>query len=208
MFGRRREPDPPEITEEEVKKFEAPEVKKPEPVKPAFTPAAATKIGEGITMIGNFDTKDPVEINGTLRGNIRSTSSVAISKNGSLIGEAALDSMKVDGRIDGTVLCNASAVFTSTGSMKGNLSTGTLRTDAGSNFEGKLNMIPKKPKPAPAPAPKAEEPLQEAVGKAAQEAETAAHTAAAQAKAGGEPVYETLADAIRAKEAAQKATNR
>ncbi len=163
LFGKKKEPDPPVITEEEAKKFEAPEVKEPEPqpVKPVFTPAATTKIGEGITMIGNFDTKDPVEINGTLRGNIRSTSSVTISKNGSLIGEAALDSMKVDGRIDGTVLCNASAVFTSTGSMKGNLSTGTLKTDDGAVFEGKLNMLPPKkaaPKPAgPKPQP-AEEP--------------------------------------------------
>ena len=148
MFGRKREPDPPEITEEEVKKFEEPEVKEPEPVKPVFKPAAATKIGEGITMIGNFDTKDPVEINGILRGNIRSTSSVAISKNGALIGEAALDSMKVEGRIDGTVLCNASATFSSTGSMKGNLSTGTLKTEDGAVFEGKLNMLPPKKTPA------------------------------------------------------------
>ena len=165
MFGRRKEPDPPVITEEEAKKFEAPEEKAPEPVKPVFTPAASTKIGEGITMIGNFDTKDPVEINGTLRGNIRSTNSVAITKNGSLIGEAALDSMKVDGRIDGTVLCNASAVFTSTGSMKGNLSTGTLRTDDGAVFEGKLNMLPPKKaaaKPAETkPAAEAPKPAEE-----------------------------------------------
>ena len=145
MFGRRREPDPPVITEEELRTFEEPEViKEPEPEKPVFKPAPTTKIGEGITMIGNFDTKDPVEINGILRGNIRSTSSVAISKSGALIGEAALDSMKVDGRIDGTVLCNASAVFSSTGSMKGNLSTGTLKTDDGAVFEGKLNMLPPK----------------------------------------------------------------
>ena len=169
MFGRRKEPDPPAITEEEAKKFEEPEViKEPEPVKPVFKPASTTKIGEGITMIGNFDTKDPVEINGILRGNIRSTSSVAISKNGALIGEAALDSMKVEGRIDGTVLCNASATFSSTGSMKGNLSTGTLKTEDGAVFEGKLNMLPPKktaPKPPvqeakpvsqPAPAPAAQ----------------------------------------------------
>ncbi len=162
IFGWKKEPDPPVITEEEAKKFVEPDViKEPEPVKPVFTPAAATKIGEGITMIGNFDTKDPVEINGTLRGNIRSTSSVAISKNGSLIGEAALDSMKVDGRIDGTVLCNASAVFTSTGSMKGNLSTGTLKTDDGAVFEGKLNMLPPKKAAAPKPAPAAPKPAEE-----------------------------------------------
>ena len=143
MFGRKKEPEPPVINEEEIKKFEEP-VREPEPVKPVFKPAPTTKIGEGITMIGNFDTKDPVEIKGTLRGNIRSTSSVAISEKGSLIGEAALDSMKVEGRIDGTVLCNQSAEFSSTGSMKGNLSTGTLKTADGAVFEGKLNMLPPK----------------------------------------------------------------
>ena len=69
--------------------------------------------------------------------------------------------MKVDGRIDGTVLCNASAVFTSTGSMKGNLSTGTLKTDDGAVFEGKLNMLPPKKAAAPKPAPAAPKPAEE-----------------------------------------------
>ncbi len=192
MFGRKKEPEAP--VKEVAEKIEAVVEEKPaEPPKPAFVPAPATRIGEGITMVGNFDTKDPVEIRGIVRGNIKSSSSVSIAKNGALIGEAALDSMKVEGRIDGTVLCAQDAVFTSTGSMKGNLSTGTLRTDAGSNFEGKLNMIPKKP--AAKPAALAEAP-----------AANAAPTAAAQVRRDADPVYETLADAIRAKEAAQKAT--
>ncbi|MBQ9890540.1 MAG: polymer-forming cytoskeletal protein [Firmicutes bacterium] len=192
MFGRKKEPEAP--VKEVAEKIEAVVEEKPaEPPKPAFVPAPATRIGEGITMVGNFDTKDPVEIRGIVRGNIKSSSSVSIAKNGALIGEAALDSMKVEGRIDGTVLCAQDAVFTSTGSMKGNLSTGTLRTDAGSNFEGKLNMIPKKP--AAKPAAPAEAP-----------AANAAPAAAAQVRRDADPVYETLADAIRAKEAAQKAT--
>ena len=62
--------------------------------------------------------------------------------------------------IDGTVLCNASAVFTSTGSMKGNLSTGTLKTDDGAVFEGKLNMLPPK-KAAAKPAERKQEPAEE-----------------------------------------------
>lgn len=163
MFGRKKEPEPPVINEEELKKFQEP-VSEPEPVKPVFKPAPTTKIGEGITMIGNFDTKDPVEIKGTLRGNIRSTSSVAISEHGALIGEAALDSMKVEGRIDGTVLCNQSAEFSSTGSMKGNLSTGTLKTADGAVFEGKLNMLPPRKE---APAKKAPEAAPQAKAQAA-----------------------------------------
>ena len=147
MFGRKKGPETPEIIEETNVVEEAPA---PEPPKPVFKPAPTTKIGKGIVMIGNFDTKDPVEINGTLRGNIRSTSSVAISGSGALFGEAALDSMRVEGRIDGTVICTQDAVFSSTGSMKGNLSTGTLKTADGAAFEGKLNMLPPK-KPAPQP---------------------------------------------------------
>ena len=195
MFGKKKETEAPikEVVEE-IKPVEEP--KKPE--KPVFVPAAATRIGAGITMVGNFDTKDPVEINGIVRGNIKSTSSVSIAQNGALIGEAALDSMNVAGRIDGTVLCAQDAVFTATGSMKGNLSTGTLRTDAGSNFEGKLNMIPKKPAPKPQPEAPKEAPVADA-----QPIPPEAPKAAA--RPGSEPVYETLADAIRAKEAAQKA---
>ena len=63
--------------------------------------------------------------------------------------------MKVEGRIDGTVLCNTSAEFSGTGSMKGNLSTGTLKTQDGALFEGKLSMLPPK-KEAPKPAVKEE----------------------------------------------------
>ena len=152
MFGKKKEPEAPVVTEEVKIPEEKPMKVVEKPVDPFSRPAPATKIGPGITMIGNFDTKDPVEIYGTLRGNIRSTNSVAISKNGALIGEAALDSMKVEGRIDGTVLCNTSAEFSGTGSMKGNLSTGTLKTQDGALFEGKLSMLPPKTKEPVQPA--------------------------------------------------------
>ena len=126
MFGKKKEEPVPEVKEEvkEIIEEKAPEV---------FVPADKTVIGSGIIMVGNFDTKDPVEINGTVRGNIRSTKSVSISKTGSLVGEAALGSLKLAGRIEGTVLCSAETVIAST-------------------FEGRLSMLPKKPAPAPAPA--------------------------------------------------------
>ena len=145
MFGKKKE-EPVPVVKEEVKEIieeKAPEV---------FVPADKTVIGSGIIMVGNFDTKDPVEINGTVRGNIRSTKSVSISKTGSLVGEAALGSLKLAGKIEGTVLCSAETVIASTGSIKGNLSTASLETEDGSTFEGRLSMLPKKPAPSPAPA--------------------------------------------------------
>ena len=140
MFGKKKDAAQPEIVEE-VKEAVEETVPQPAPVK---EPEPTTVIGSGVVVVGNFDSKEPIEIKGTIRGNIRSTSKVTIQEGGSLVGEAALGSLNLGGRIEGTVLCAEDTVIRSTGSIKGNLSTATLVTDEGSSFEGKLNMIPKK----------------------------------------------------------------
>ena len=145
MFGKKKEEYQAPVVEEPVAPVAEPA---PQP-KPA---APSTVIGKGVIVVGNFDSKEPMEVQGTVRGNIRSTSSVRIKENGSLVGEAALGSLDLAGRIEGTVLCSADTVIASTGYIKGNLSTASLQTAEGSTFEGRLSMIPKKPAPAPAPA--------------------------------------------------------
>ena len=136
MFGRKKEEYQAPVYEEPVQEIAKPE---PKPVTPS------TVIGKGVIVVGNFDSKEPIEVLGTIRGNIRSTSSVSIKENGSLVGEAALKSLDLEGRAEGTVLCSDETVIRSTGALKGNLSTASLRTDDGSAFEGKLNMVPKPP---------------------------------------------------------------
>ena len=137
MFGKKKD-------EYQAPVVEAPaaETVKPEP-KPE--PKPTTIIGRGVVVVGNFDSKEPIEVLGTIRGNIRSTSSVSIREKGSLVGEAALRSLELEGRIEGTVLCSDETIIRSTGALKGNLSTASLHTDEGSAFEGKLNMVPKPP---------------------------------------------------------------
>ncbi len=136
MFGRKKEEYQAPVYEAPVQEIAKPE---PKPVPPS------TVIGKGVIVVGNFDSKEPIEVLGTIRGNIRSTSSVSIKENGSLVGEAALKSLDLEGRVEGTVLCSDETVVRSTGALKGNLSTASLRTDDGSAFEGKLNMVPKPP---------------------------------------------------------------
>ena len=85
MFGRKKEEYQAPVVEEPVQDI-------PEP-QPQPEPMPSTVIGKGVVVVGNFDSKEPIEVLGTIRGNIRSTSSVTISKNGSLIGEAALDQL-------------------------------------------------------------------------------------------------------------------
>ena len=117
-----------------------------EPIKTAPT---KTIIGKDVVVVGNFDAKESIEVYGTIRGNVRSAGSLFVAEDGSLIGEAAVESLVVDGKIEGTVLCSDVASLSKSAKMKGNLSTAALKTEDGSIFEGKLNMIAKKAQPEP-----------------------------------------------------------
>ena len=154
MFGRKKEEYQAPVVEEPVQDI-------PEP-QPQPEPMPSTVIGKGVVVVGNFDSKEPIEVLGTIRGNIRSTSNVCIRENGSLVGEAALKSLELEGRLEGTVLCSDETCIRSTGALKGNLSTASLRTDEGSAFEGKLNMVPKPPVKAAEPVADAQ-PIEDAV---------------------------------------------
>ena len=147
MFGFKKPVEP--VVEE-------PKVDVPvEPVAPEFKPAEVTLIGEGITMIGNFESKDPIVINGSLKGNICSTNSLTISNTGSMQGEGTLNSAMIEGAVDGKIVCEKNTHFTSTGQMVGSLETATLQTDNGADFRGELKLSVKKAAPVVEAAPEA-----------------------------------------------------
>ena len=146
MFGRKKETENDineisEILEEPILN----ETPKKETVAAKTAAPGKTIIGKDAVVIGNFDAKEAIELYGIIRGNVRTAGNLFVASNGSLIGEAAVDSLSVDGKIEGTVLCSSEASFSSSSKMKGNLSTTTLSTQNGSVFEGKLNMISKRP---------------------------------------------------------------
>ena len=106
-----------------------------------YVPASKTLLGEGITFVGDIDTKDPVEINGRLEGNLNSTSNVFISKSGSMKGDGVMQVMDVEGEVDGDIKCLEVARVAASGKVSGSLATVRLQTEDGSTFDGKLSMI-------------------------------------------------------------------
>ena len=122
----------------EAPKAEAIEEQKPE--KAVFTPIRKTMIGEGITLVGNFYADEPMEIKGTVDGNITSSKNVTIFEKGTLSGDAEVAAMTVHGYVNGSVKCNGLAVFSPTGKMDGSLTTKLLQTDSGSTFHGNLTL--------------------------------------------------------------------
>ncbi len=108
-------------------------------IKP--TPVNMTKIGEGITFYGDFETEEPMEINGRVEGNIHSTTSIEISSTGSYKGDASMENLVLSGTADGNINCGDLTKLTGTGNMVGDLSTSRLITEDGSNFGGNLQLV-------------------------------------------------------------------
>ncbi len=132
---------------------------KPAPLPQKFEPIRKTTIGKGITFVGNFDTKDPMELNGSILGDVNSTNTVEVSTSGSYKGNASLQNLILSGDAEGVVDCEDLTKLSSTAKMVGKLTTARLVTDDGSSFLGDMKLQKKAAAaPSPAPAP-AEEPL-------------------------------------------------
>ena len=118
-------------------------VVEPEPVKPKepdYSPMRKTIIGSGITFFGNFETSDPIELNGTIKGDINSDAAITISEGAEYYGNANMNQLTVSGIIEGDIKCSDLSTFTSTAQMTGGLKTAYLVTDKGSNIHGNLSL--------------------------------------------------------------------
>lgn len=105
-----------------------------------LSPVNRTIIGKGITFEGDFESEDPIKLNGTIKGDIESSNSVHISRDGSYFGNASMRDLHVDGHVDGKIKCEDIATFTNTATMTGDLVTARLKTDEGSGFSGSLKL--------------------------------------------------------------------
>ena len=153
-FFKKQQPAPvvPQVEEKPVEPVII-EEKKPEKKPDVFTPMYKTKIGEGITFYGNFESSDPIELNGSIHGDINSTDKISISETGSYYGNANMHELHVDGVVEGNIVCEDLAAFSGTSHMDGKLTTARLRTDDGSGMTAELQINPKSKKAAAAPAP-------------------------------------------------------
>ena len=128
------------------------EVKAPEPAKPM----RRTTIGKGITFYGNFETEDPMEINGTVMGDITSSALVSITGSASLKGDATMKDLSSEGRIEGNIVVDERSSFSPTAVTDGTLTTRYLSTEPGCAFLGQLSLSGDRANAAPAAEAKSE----------------------------------------------------
>lgn len=137
MLFSKKKPEP----EPQAPVTEVPEVKEPEEKAPEkILPLRRTTIGRGITFYGNFETEDPMEINGSVMGDIHSSALIRVTEGASLKGDADMKDLDSQGRIDGNLVVSERSSFSPTAVTDGTLLTRYLKTEDGSEFLGELKL--------------------------------------------------------------------
>ena len=102
--------------------------------------SGTTRIGRGISLIGDFETEDEVIIDGTVEGIILSKESLIVSEGGRYVGSARVRSLKVNGKVRANILSEGITEISNTGNYIGDLETAFLHSADGAKFDGKLKL--------------------------------------------------------------------
>ncbi len=100
-------------------------------------------IGEHSSVKGDIETEGSVCINGKVYGNINTNGLVIISESALIEGDIISDSADIYGRCVGNVETKGPLTLYSDASVKGDVACGSITTTPGSEFDGKLSVMPR-----------------------------------------------------------------
>ncbi len=98
-----------------------------------------TIIGEKTIFEGVATLETNLRVDGTIKGNIISKSTVIIGKEGKVVGEIKADTIYIAGNIEGNIQACSKIEFFGTGSLTGDLTTDSLVVADGATFNGKCS---------------------------------------------------------------------
>jgi len=99
-----------------------------------------TIIGRGVKIDGKLNCNGNIRIEGEIKGDISSRSSVVVGERGNVNGQINADSITIGGKVTGTVNANKKLVLNPNGDLKGDVVTKILVIEAGARFEGNSKM--------------------------------------------------------------------
>jgi cytoskeletal protein CcmA (bactofilin family) len=111
-----------------------------------------TILGRGSVFDGNIKVEHSLRVDGRLKGDIVTSDTLVIGKDGQVIGNAKVKNLVLGGKFSGTVQASGKVLLESNSTFQGEISTGKLVIDEGAIFEGKCSMQEGGVKPQPSPA--------------------------------------------------------
>jgi cytoskeletal protein CcmA (bactofilin family) len=99
-----------------------------------------TIIGRGVKIDGKLNCNGNIRVEGEIKGDISSQSSVVVGERGNVNGQIKADSITIGGKVTGTVNAIKKLVLDTTGDLKGDIITKILVVEEGARFEGNSKM--------------------------------------------------------------------
>jgi cytoskeletal protein CcmA (bactofilin family) len=99
-----------------------------------------TIIGKGSVVDGTVKVQSSLRVDGRIKGQVTTTDSLVIGKEGEIEGEIRVKNAIVGGRVKGKVFASGKVVLEAKSSFHGELKTSKLVIDEGAIFEGVCSM--------------------------------------------------------------------
>lgn len=95
-------------------------------------------VGPGIKVTGDFKTREPIRILGSVEGNLAVEGPVEVGQTGRVRGDVHASDVSVDGRIDGNLHVTDRVELRLTGRIRGDITAPRVSMVEGSFFRGRL----------------------------------------------------------------------
>ncbi len=99
-----------------------------------------TIIGKGSVIEGNLTVQSTLRVDGKVKGNITTSDSLVVGKEGDINGEVTVRNAIIGGKLRGKIHATGKVVFEANSVFNGEIKTGKLVIDEGARFEGVCSM--------------------------------------------------------------------
>lgn len=100
----------------------------------------ATIVASGTEIKGNIESKGDIRVDGTLLGNLTTSSKVLVGPSGKITGDIVAQQADVLGVIHGTLKVTDLLYLKGSCQVNGNIYAGQLQVDATASFNGECHM--------------------------------------------------------------------
>lgn len=98
------------------------------------------RISQGSVFCGDIESEGSFRIEGTLKGNLKTSGKVVLSESGKIIGDLECAEADIEGTLEGGIIVKEILNLKSSCDIKGDVITGKLLVEPGANLNGTCTM--------------------------------------------------------------------
>lgn len=106
----------------------------------AAGPGRGTRIAPGLIVRGKLTGNEPVQVDGTVEGDVVVDSQVVVGHGGKVTGRIEARSVLIEGHLDGDLAASEKAEVSASGSTEGDIEAPRVVIAEGAYFKGNVKM--------------------------------------------------------------------